>query len=459
LFEPDEGRYAEIPREMLVRGEWIIPYLQGQPYLDKPPLFYWLVMGVYRLVGVHDRSARLVPALAVHVSILLTYLLGRRSLGERAAFYGALALSLAPGFISVGRLLVLDGVLALWVTISLLCAFEALRKDRLRWTWWLVSAVAAGLGVLTKGPVALLLVAPPLAAQAWLSGSLCWPGGRGFAGYAGAVCLVAMPWYFLVWSRMPTFGSYFFLKHNLMRFLVPFDHQEPVWFYGPILLGGLLPGTLLLFVWIRYLFSSQPQAARSRTPDLGFMLLAGAWCVFFFSLAGCKLPTYILPAFPPLALAIGHFYATTRWHRSGWSRGVIAASVSMLAVIHYVAIPWYARFHSPMSQPNEVRQYCGDPATPVVCYPRNCDSVAFYLGRDDLRNYRSKETPALIEFLVRQPRTILLFTHRHSPDSLRHALPAGMCLTGLVPISRSWANAFRTEFCYMGIVERLDSAR
>src|SRR5438105_14321585 len=71
LFEPDEGRYAEIPREMLVRGEWVVPYLLGEPYLDKPPLFYWLVMFSYRLLGIHDWSARLVPALAVHGCLLL----------------------------------------------------------------------------------------------------------------------------------------------------------------------------------------------------------------------------------------------------------------------------------------------------------------------------------------------------------------------------------------------------
>jgi 4-amino-4-deoxy-L-arabinose transferase-like glycosyltransferase len=128
LFEPDEGRYAEIPREMLVRGEWVVPYLQGEPYLDKPPLFYWLVMGSYRLFGVHDWSARLVPALAVHACIIVVYLLGRRRFGERAAFWGALSLALAPGFISVGRLLVLDGVLTLWVTLSLFGALEAVQR-------------------------------------------------------------------------------------------------------------------------------------------------------------------------------------------------------------------------------------------------------------------------------------------------------------------------------------------
>src|SRR4029077_21163391 len=75
LFEPDEGRYAEIPREMLARGDWVVPYLQGPPYLDKPPLFYWLVMGSYALCGVHDWAARLIPALAIHGCILVLYLL------------------------------------------------------------------------------------------------------------------------------------------------------------------------------------------------------------------------------------------------------------------------------------------------------------------------------------------------------------------------------------------------
>src|SRR5438093_6297464 len=106
LFEPDEGRYAEIPREMLVRGEWVVPYLQGEPYLDKPPLLYWLVGLSYRLFGVHDWSARLVPALAIHGCILLTYGFGRRTLGERAGFWGAMLLGLAPGFVTVGRLLI-----------------------------------------------------------------------------------------------------------------------------------------------------------------------------------------------------------------------------------------------------------------------------------------------------------------------------------------------------------------
>ena len=109
---------------MLQRGEWVVPYLQGRPYLDKPPLLYWLVMASYSLCGVHDWAARLVPALAVHGCVLAAYLLGRRSLGERAAFRGALLLSLAPGLMSMGRLLILDGLLTFWVTLGLFAAWR-----------------------------------------------------------------------------------------------------------------------------------------------------------------------------------------------------------------------------------------------------------------------------------------------------------------------------------------------
>src|SRR5262249_35867361 len=161
LFEPDEGRYAQIPREMFERGEWIVPQLQSEPYLDKPPLFYWLVMLSYAAFGVSDWAARLVPALAVHATILVTYLFGRRALGGRTAFAGALALMLAPAFLSMGRLLILDGMLTCFVALSVFSAWEATRGAVLRRGWWTFSAIACGLGVLTKGPVAALLLVPP----------------------------------------------------------------------------------------------------------------------------------------------------------------------------------------------------------------------------------------------------------------------------------------------------------
>ncbi|MBL8794430.1 MAG: glycosyltransferase family 39 protein [Planctomycetia bacterium] len=473
LFEPDEGRYAQIPREMLDRDEWIVPYLQGEPYLDKPPMLYWLVMLSYRVLGVADWSARLPPALAVHGCILLTYFLGRRSLGERSAFWGALLLSLAPGFLSVGRLLVLDGLLAFCVALAIFAALEALRGDRLQRSWWLLSAIATGFGVLTKGPISLILLVPPLLAYGWLSQRLCRVGWWAVLGFLAVVLAIALPWYVAICCRVPEFASEFFWKHNIQRFVQPFDHLEPLWYYLPIVLFGLLPGSLLVVHWVRFLLSSQAEYSSRRTSELGFMLLAGGWCVLFFSASGCKLPTYVLPAFPFLALGLGHYLAVSDWQRSRWLHATLAASFLLLFAGHQFALPWYAEFRSPFSRPDTVAQYCDD-EVPVVCYPRPCDSVAFYVGRSDFLNFRSKETPALLEFLQKQPRTVVLFTHRHSMHGLRQVLPPGqLVMTDETPLYDSaragldgwkylWSKSplgdgsrdNKQGLCYMAVIRR-----
>lgn len=454
LFEPDEGRYAEIPREMMIRGEWIVPYLQGEPYLDKPPLFYWLVSISYRLFGVHDWSARLIPALAVHLCVLLTYLLGRRSLGERSAFWGALALGLAPGFVGMGRLLILDSLLSACVAISWLCGFEAIRGQRFRGAWWMAAAIACGLGILAKGPVALILFVPPMLAYPWLTSSAVRVSWRAWLGFLAIVLLVALPWYIAICVRLPAFATYFLWEHNVVRFVAPFDHLRPIWFYGPVVLIGLLPATLLAYPLLRFLLSCDPLDVRRRSPEFGFMLLAGGWCVLFFSLSGCKLPTYVLPSFPPLALAVGAFIAGSRYEKPRWVAVPAGMSLLLLAIAHFGVVPWYAEFHSPMSRAEEVWSYCGDPNTPVVCYPRSCDSVSFYLGRDDLQNFRSKQTPSMIQQLLKQPRTVILFTHRHSLEALRQVLPPQLRLCAETPLSGSLRKGTSPEMCYMAIVER-----
>jgi 4-amino-4-deoxy-L-arabinose transferase-like glycosyltransferase len=421
LFEPDEGRYAEIPREMMVRGEWVVPYLQAEPYLDKPPLLYWLVNLGYRALGTHVWAARLVPALAIHLCVLLTYVLGRRILGERAAFYGALMLALAPGFVSIGRLLVLDGLLTLWVTLSIFAAFEALRGERLRWGWWLLAAIACGLGVLTKGPIAAILLTPPIWAYRRLTGKSCPIGWRAVAAFTALTLVVVLPWYLAICVRRPDFASYFLLQHNLMRFLSPFDHLQPIWFYGPVLLLGLLPATLLLVPFLRFLMSGDASLVSRRSRELGFVLLAGGWCLLFFSLSGSKLPTYIMPAFPPLCLALGYYLAGSRWMTTRWPGTVAALAFAIVCLGHNLLLPWYAGYRAPLGRIAEFEEYCADPATPIIFYPRNCDSIAFHLQRDDLRTFRSKETNVLVEFLRQRPRTVVVFTHRHSLDALRHA--------------------------------------
>jgi hypothetical protein len=398
-------------------------------------------------------------------------LLGRRVVGERAAFWGALLLGLAPGFVSMGRLLILDGLLALWVTLSLFAGFEAVRGGRLRWGWWLLAAVACGLGVLTKGPVAVVLLVPPLWLHRRLTRAACpipW-GAR--AVFLGVFLAVALPWYVAICLRLPEFARYFLWQHNVVRFLSPFDHLRPIWFYGPVLMAGLLPGSLLAISFARFLLSGSPDAAAKRSPELGFVLLAGGWCVLFFSLSGCKLPTYVLPAFPMLALALGSYLTGSTWLRlrTPWPRLSASASFAVLCLGHNWLLPWYADYRAPGGQLAELRDYCGDKQTPVVCYPRNCDSAAFYVGRDDLRGYRGKQTNNLLLFLQEHPRTILLLTHRHSLQNLRYALTPDLhvvevkhfglrCLPGLSEPLMQRAASLMGEtslgLCDLAVVER-----
>lgn len=450
LLEPDESRYAQIPYEMLQRGDLLVPVLQGEPYLDKPPLLYWLIAGSYRLFGVSDGSARLVPAVSLHLTVLLVYLLGRRSLGESAAFRGSVLLALAPGFISMGRLLLLDGLLTLWIALSLFAAFEAVRGPQFRRGWWLLAALACALGILTKGPIALVLLSPPVWLHRRLTRSACPLRWGDLFLFAGVVALLTLPWYMALACQIPDFVRYFFWEHHVLRYLTSFAHERGFWFYLPVLLVGLLPGTLLSVPFVRFLLSAQKQDANQRPAELGFFLLSAGWCLVFFSLSSCKLPTYILPAFPPLALALGWFLAFQA-PNSGRATFLVATSTFvLLLVFHLLVLPWYAGYRSPMAH-EAVRRLCSDPGVTVVCYPRDCNAVAFSLSRSDVRSYRSKEIEELRELVRTRPRVVVLCTHRHSFEGLQQLLPpevkvvehARLDLADLPGVPQRWMKPLR----------------
>ncbi|QVL34903.1 glycosyltransferase family 39 protein [Telmatocola sphagniphila] len=420
LLEPDEGRYAEIAREMMVSGSWVVPTLQGEPYLDKPPLFYWLVKISFQLFGVSDATARLVPALAVHLTILALYLIGRRSLGERSALFSALTLCILPGFMGMARLLILDGVLTLTVTLELLCLYEAIRTQKLRLDWWYAAALASGLGILTKGPIALMLVIPPLIAHRWLTGRRRKASVMHLLGYGAVLAAINLPWYWAIYQKQPVFLKYFFWDHNVMRFLQPFDHLQPVWYYVPVFFLSVLPCLFLGRSFMRWLLN---ESSEGRSQDVGFWLLAGSWAIIFFSISGSKLPTYILPAFPPLALVFGSFLTHSRRceQRPTQLGGLAFACVLFLAFA--VAVPFYAQQRSPLRDPGLMERVCSDPETPIVCFPRNCDSVSFYLNRADLISLRGKQANDLLKKVLEVPRTVVLFTHDHSLGTFEPIMP------------------------------------
>jgi dolichol-phosphate mannosyltransferase len=306
LLEPEEAIYAEVSREMADAGNWAVPLRRGQPYYEKPPLLYWLIRAGYALFGVHEWAARLIPGAAGLSTVLLTFWWGSRALGFRAGLAGALILCLSPRFVHHGRMIFMDGLLGLCVMCGLALGQTAVQGSRLAWRWWLLSAAACGLGLLAKGPVALALVAPPLLAYQILDNRTARPGVRPWLAYLAAAGGVALPWYATMAWRDPAFLREFFWNHHvLLRFVHPL-HEEPAWFYLPVLLGGMLPGTLLLPALVKHLCRRSGPAARKRPPVLGFCLLSCMWCVLFFSAADCKRAAYILPAMPTLALALGY---------------------------------------------------------------------------------------------------------------------------------------------------------
>jgi dolichol-phosphate mannosyltransferase len=328
LQEPQEVRFAEVARQMSAGGTWLVPALPGQTHADKPPLLPWLLMGSYRLFGVHDWAARVVAGGVGFATVLLTWLWGRRVLGPRAALAGAMVLCLSAHFVYLGRLLTTDTLLAACVVAAWASAHAGLAggvsQARSR-GWWLVSALAGGLGLLTKGPVALALVAGPIVVVLMLDRRVARPTWRAWALYGAVAVGLAAPWYVAQEAAEPGFLSDFLWRQHVVRFTTPFDHSEPAWYFVPRLVLGMLPWTLLLPGFVRYLRRPSARAAARRPAALGFVLLTFVGALLLFSASGCKRPTYILPAMPPLALALGCYL------EAALMRGLVARAGTQLA--------------------------------------------------------------------------------------------------------------------------------
>lgn len=447
LLEPDESRYAVIPLVMLQDGDWIVPHHQGKAYNDKPPLTYWLVALSYRLFGVHEWSARLVPALAAWLTILAAYGWACRWCGWRPAFLGAGILATCGGFLVMGRMLLLDGVLTLWVTLALWTGHTALARSRLDWRWWLASAACAGLGILTKGPVALVLVVPCLAAYRWLDPrSARWRPGHWLA-YGCVALAIALPWYVAVMSRSENFAGEFFWRHHLMRFLKPYHHLRPWWFYVPVLAAELLPWTILLPMWlwrrIRVAGAERSEAPDSRqgsehsapTTDsatfaLRYCAFGAAWCLFFFSVSACKLPTYLMPMLPLAAILLGHYVYHRRLRRL-WL-GCLALGSAALAGGLWWCMPYYAAKASAGDTAARLAVIGDELAIPVIAFRDDWDAAAFYRGGRELPVFPHENAVEFVATMRQQSQTLVLVREsgQHRDEELQRLLPPDLCVLG-----------------------------
>ncbi len=304
LFEPDEARNAQLALNIYQTGDWVSLRLAHEYYWDKPPAVAWGTAFSYHLFGVTPWATRLVSNLSAILTVMLVFWFGRRTLGFRSAWLGAMLLVLSTGFVICGRYATMDAAITLCSCTVLIFSFLACQNDRFSYLFWTVAALAAGVGFLVKGPLILVLTMPPLLSWMWLTRKPQLFRVVPWVYFGAIVALVAGPWFLAMGLEQPEFLVYFFWKHHVVRFSDAFNHREPFWYYGPILCLGMFPASLLLPSVIPFFRRQNSHMQQIATPNLGFLLLWGGWIVGFFSLSDSKLPTYILPAFPALALLL-----------------------------------------------------------------------------------------------------------------------------------------------------------
>jgi 4-amino-4-deoxy-L-arabinose transferase len=303
LWIPDESRYAEIAREMLQGGDWVVPRLLGLPYFEKPVAGYWFTALSQSLFGANLFAARLPVALATALSALTVGMLAHRMWGDDRKTWMAVFVYLSSGLVTgMSLYITLDPQLALWLNLALLAfhaAVHASSAGRRLGAWSLMGA-ACGMAFLTKGFIGWLL--PLLVAGAYMA----WQRRLRELFRWGPVAVlvaagVAAPWSLAVHRQAPDFWNFFFWNEHVRRFAAPnAQHGEPVWFYIPVLALGCIP-------WLGLAVPAMRRAWEARSnSDVGFLLIWLLLPLAFLSLARGKLPTYVLPCFTPLALLLAH---------------------------------------------------------------------------------------------------------------------------------------------------------
>ena len=311
LIDPDEGRYAEIPREMLLKGDFITPTLNYVKYFEKPPLLYWVNAGSMAIFGQNEFAARLPSALSGLFTVLLTYLAGRRLFNRRTALASALMLGSCAAFLLQSRIILTDMLLTFCLSAALFSFLLAVRAEqRQRATFYRFFFICCGLAVLTKGLIGIVL---PGGIIFWyLLLGRRWHLLREIPWISGLLlfAVVTVPWFILVSLANPEFPHFFFIREHFQRYTSTIHRRsQPFWFFLPILLLTMLP-------WSFFLPKSLAKAWQQRDSSKGTTLFLLVWpmvIILFFSLSSSKLIPYILPTFPPLVLLVAN-RLTAHWH-------------------------------------------------------------------------------------------------------------------------------------------------
>ena len=313
LIEPDEARYAAVAREMLERGDLVTPRFNGFVYLDKPPALHWLTALSFAVLGPGEFAARLFPMLAAAGTVALVYAFGRQAFGHQAGLCSALILASSIMWFAVGRVVRFDALLALAIAATVWWAWRGTEGGPASRRDYILASIVAAFGVLVKGPVAvalpLVIIVVYLAVTRRLRALMDVPWPLCIAVFVA----IAVPWFVLCERANPGAVRFFLFQENIARAAGKTDatHWEPWWYFLVIMAVGSAPWTLVAAPAI---FQAGKPSTHANEPQRRASVLVVVWLtvvLVLFSLPKVKLPPYILPAMPALAVILGRYVSGT----------------------------------------------------------------------------------------------------------------------------------------------------
>lgn len=345
LSVPDEARYSEIPREMVVTGDYVTPRLNTIKYFEKPALFYWIQAGAIRLFGLSEGAVRLPTLFLGLMGCLFAYVGGRVLFDRRSGLLACGVLSTSILYFAMAHTITLDMAITVFLTgclSSFILAVDRPKGMSRNILLWAAYAFA-GLAVLTKGLVGILLPAAIIVVWMMLCGQ--WRLILRINLLSGALIFFAItvPWHVLVQQANPEFFHFYFLEQQFSRYFTLYAKRyQPDWFFIPILIAGFFPWVIFLFQALRHHWPKTWKDRIAQKKPL-FVIIWASVIFAFFSLSKSKLIPYIVPVFPPLAILVGHYLAVhldtnKNFFRKEWL-AILVGALLIGAVL--LAIPYF----------------------------------------------------------------------------------------------------------------------
>jgi 4-amino-4-deoxy-L-arabinose transferase-like glycosyltransferase len=335
LKEPDEGRYAEIPREMNELHDYVVPHLNYVRYFEKPPLLYWTTAASFKLFGTNEWAFRFSNALCAFLCVIFLYFFIRRWFNEQMAFLSSVILITSFSFLAMARIVTTDMLFTLWLFLSLLLFYGYYREKKSFFIYLFYMAIAAA--TLAKGPAALVLMGGTILIFLFTERNFSFITNMKLIKGLAIYLTITLPWIIAISLREKEFLYFFFMDQHILRFLTSKHKRSgPIYYFLPVLFGGMFPWSIFI-----------PRAIANmwKNKELRLMLIWVFVVFAFFSISGSKLPPYILPLFPPMAIILGYLF-----HKKWQSRVISRVEISIYMVIFLVfgAVALLSQF-SPLS--------------------------------------------------------------------------------------------------------------